>query len=71
MIDVRCPKCQKLIGRSDGQGAVEIECPRCKLLVRAAPTFTVEIVPHETKPTGSFRVLGDTENRVVKPSNTK
>jgi phage FluMu protein Com len=67
MMDVRCPKCHKLLGRSDGHGTIEIECPRCKHLVRSYPSVAIEIVtedgdrlgtrrfePEETKPYGSI-----------------
>lgn len=28
MIEVRCPKCGKLLGRYEGRG--EVQCPRCR-----------------------------------------
>lgn len=31
MIDERCPKCNKLLGRIDGKA--EIKCPRCGMVV--------------------------------------
>jgi phage FluMu protein Com len=70
MFEVRCPKCSKLLGRSEGIGEVEIQCPNCKHLVRY-PARQAEIVPRETKPTGSYHVLGDKEDRVVRPSEHK
>lgn len=70
MIDVRCPKCNKLLCQSDGQGSVEIQCPRCNLLVRAAPTYAVQIVAREPRPT-HYRVSGDKEDRVLTPDETK
>lgn len=70
MMDVRCPKCNKLLGRSDGQGAVEIQCPRCNLLVRGAPTYAVQIVAREPRPS-QFRVLGKHEDRTLRPDETK
>jgi len=68
MMDVRCPKCNKLLCKSDGHGTVEIECRQCKLLVRHYAKPVTEIVtedgdrlgtrrfePYETKPLASVR----------------
>ncbi len=31
MFDIRCNNCNKLLGKAEGKGIIEIKCPRCKL----------------------------------------
>jgi len=68
MMDVRCPKCNKLLCQSDGHGTVEIKCPNCKHLVRFPARFA-EIV--EQTPVGSYRTLGSSEQKPVYPDIKK
>jgi len=49
MMDVRCPKCNKKLGESDGRGTVEILCPNCKHIVRSYPSVATEIVTSDER----------------------
>ena len=44
MIEIRCPQCNKLLGKTEAPGPrIEIVCPKCKVLV-AWPSLRAEIV---------------------------
>jgi|SRR5699024_11244873 len=42
MFDIRCSNCNKLLGRAEAQGQVEIKCPRCKKLTKETLNIITE-----------------------------
>jgi phage FluMu protein Com len=62
MIEVRCPKCGKLLFRAESMAsAIETKCDRCKTLVRW-PSEQPEIIGRE-RPSGT---VGPEEVKSVK-----
>ncbi len=43
MREFRCYKCNRLLAKIEGEGAVEVKCPRCKQVSRYAPEIFITI----------------------------
>lgn len=64
MIDVRCPKCGRLLFKVNGLGTmIETRCPKCGAMVRWPSIEAVVVVPAAPnritiKPVGPSRTKG-------------
>jgi len=55
MNEVRCPKCQRLVGKASG--GFEIVCPRCKARVEGSVVGAYVILVDRTMPIDQARIM--------------